>query len=134
MRRRDFVKLAGGAAAWPLTAHGQQREPLRRMGVLMGTAESDDEGQSGLAAFREQLGKLGWTEGRNIEINGRWAVADIESMERFAKDALAAKVVTRTIPVVFYVGVDPVGLVASLNRPGGNLTGVSSLNAAGVVT
>ena len=87
MRRRDFITLTGGAAlSWPLAARAQQSERVRRMGVLMYTAESDDEGQSGFAAFREELGKVGWTEGRNIKIDARWAAADIESMKRFAKE------------------------------------------------
>jgi putative tryptophan/tyrosine transport system substrate-binding protein len=146
MRRRKFIALIGAAAAaWPLTAHGQQREPLRRMGVLMGTAESDDEGHSGLAAFREQLGKLGWTEGRNVEIDGRWAVADIESMKRFAKELAGLQLdliltsstpatgvmlqQTRTIPIIFVLVADPVGsgYVASLPHPGGNVTGFTPI-------
>jgi putative ABC transport system substrate-binding protein len=87
MKRRDFITLIGGAAAaWPLAAPGQQGERVRRIGVLMYTAESDDEGQSGSAAFWEELGNLGWTEGQNIKIETRWAAADIESMKRFAKE------------------------------------------------
>jgi putative tryptophan/tyrosine transport system substrate-binding protein len=145
MRRRKFITLLGGAAAWPLAAHGQQGERVRRLGVLMYTAESDDEGQSGLAAFREELGKVGWTEGGNIQIDVRWAAADIESMKRFAKElaglqpdliltsstpaAGAMLHQTRTIPIVFVLVADPVGsgYVASLSRPGGNVTGFAPI-------
>jgi putative ABC transport system substrate-binding protein len=76
-RRRDFITLLGGAAAaWPLAAHAQQGERMRRIGVLMGYAESDLEAQAWVAAFREGLQKLGWAEGRNIRIDLRWAAAD----------------------------------------------------------
>jgi putative tryptophan/tyrosine transport system substrate-binding protein len=82
MRRREFTRLLGGATvAWSVAAHAQQTERVRRIGVLTQYAESDPEGQSSVAAFREELGKLGWIEGRNIEINIRWAAADLESMK-----------------------------------------------------
>jgi putative tryptophan/tyrosine transport system substrate-binding protein len=144
MRRRDFIKgIAGSAVAWPLAAHAQQPEQKRLIGVLMPYAESDsaDEAQSGFAAFREELGKVGWAEGRNIKIDARWAAADVESMKRFAKElvelqpdliltsstpAAGAMVQqTRTIPIIFVLVADPVGsgYVASLPRPGGNVTG-----------
>src|SRR5437868_9116378 len=88
MRRRDFIKVIGGAAAtWPLAADAQQAGGIRRIGVLMGFAESDHGAQSGVAVFREELRKLGWTEGRNIEIDIRWATA--ESMQAFAKELVA---------------------------------------------
>ena len=87
MKRRDFIALVGGAAAaWSLDAWAQQTEQMRKIGVLMGIAESDQEGQSSVAAFREELRKLGWMEGRNSEINIRWAAADVELMKRFAKE------------------------------------------------
>ena len=86
MRRRRFITLLGGAAAWPLAARAQQPDRVRRIGVLMAFAESDREAQSWVAAFREELRKLGWTEGRNSEIDTRWATADVESMQRFAKE------------------------------------------------
>jgi ABC-type uncharacterized transport system substrate-binding protein len=90
MKRRDFITLLGGAAAaWPLAARAQQSERLRRIGVLMAYAENDAEGQANVAAFRKELQKLGWTEGRNIRIDTRWATADFESIQQFAKDLVA---------------------------------------------
>src|SRR5262245_48129953 len=144
--RRKFITLLGGAAAgWPLAARGQQTERVRRIGVLMLSAESDQEGQSSVAAFREGLRNLGWMEGRNSEIDIRWAAADVELMKRFAKElvtlqpdliltsstaATAAMLQqTRTIPIVFVLVADPVGsgFVASLPRPGGNATGFTPI-------
>jgi putative ABC transport system substrate-binding protein len=87
MRRREFTSLLGGATvAWSAAAHAQQTERVRRIGVLTFSAESDQEGRSSVAAFREELRKLGWMEGRNCEINIRWAAADVELMKRFAKE------------------------------------------------
>src|SRR6516225_7788761 len=116
-RRREFITLLGGAAAaWPLAARAQP-DGMQRIGVLMAYAASDQEGQAWVAAFREGLQKLGWTEGRNIRIDPRWAADDAESMQRFAKEllALAPDLVltqntpttlammqqTRTIPIIF---------------------------------
>ena len=131
--------------AWSVAAHAQQAERLRRIGVLTFSAESDQEGQSSVAAFREELRKLGWMEGRNIEIDIRWAAADVELMKRFAKElvtlqpdliltsstpaAAAMLQQTRTIPIVFVIVADPVGsgFVASLPRPGGNATGFTPI-------
>ena len=146
MRRREFITLIGAAAAWPLAAHAQQPGGMRRIGVLMGYAESDREGQAFVAAFREGLQKLGWTEGRNIRIETRWAApADAESRQRFAKElvALQPDVIlaantpttaamlqqTRTIPIIFASVSDPVGsgFVASFPRPGGNITGFTNI-------
>ena len=141
--RRQFVALVGGAAAaWPVGARGQQPERMRRIGVLMSYPESNPEGQADVAAFRQGLQKLGWIDGRNIRIDTRWAVPDdLGSIERFAKELVAlrpdvilthntpttAAVLrqTRTIPVIFAIVNDPVGsgFVASLARPGGNVTG-----------
>jgi len=140
LRRRDFVALAGGAAAGgPLTARAQQ--PKRRIGVLMGYADNDPEGQVFVAAFQEGLQKLGWAEGRNIRIETHWAAADVKTMQRFAKELVALQPDliltqntpttaamlqhTRTIPIIFANVADPVGsgFVANFPRPGGNATG-----------
>ena len=145
MRRREFTRLLVGATvAWSVAGHAQQIERVRRIGVLTFLAESDQEGQSSVAAFREELRKLGWMEGRNSEIDIRWAAADVELMKRFAKElvtlqpdliltsstpATAAMLQqTRTIPIIFVLVADPVGsgFVASLPRPGGNATGFTS--------
>ena len=141
MRRREFITLLGGAAAWPFAARAQQPGEMRRIGVLMGYAESDSEGQAFAAAFREGLQKLGWTEGRNIRIDTRWATSDAALMQRFAKELIALQpdVIlshgtpttaallqqTRTIPIIFATVSDPVGsgFVASFPQPGGNVTG-----------
>jgi putative ABC transport system substrate-binding protein len=131
--------------AWPVAAYAQQTERVRRIGVLTFSAESDQEGQSSVAAFRDELRKLGWIEGRNCEIDVRWAAADLESMKRFAKELVALQPdliltsstpaaaamlqQTRTIPIVFVIVADPVGsgFVASLPRPGGNATGFTPI-------
>jgi putative ABC transport system substrate-binding protein len=149
MKRRDFITLLGGAAAaWPFAVHAQQPGGMRRIGVLMAFAESDREGQAWLAAFREGLQKLGWTEGRNIRIDTRWGALDADSRQRFAKElvalqpdlilsqvtptTLALLQQTRTIPIVFATVADPVGsgLVASFARPGGNVTGFTNLEGS----
>jgi ABC-type uncharacterized transport system substrate-binding protein len=143
MRRREFITLLGGAAAgWPLTAHAQQIDRVRRVGVLMAHTESDPEFQNYLNAFREGLQKRGWIEGRNIRIDTRWgALDDAEVRQRSAKELLALEPdiiltqntpptasmlqQTRTVPIVFVVVADPVGsgFVGSLSRPGANVTG-----------
>jgi putative tryptophan/tyrosine transport system substrate-binding protein len=143
MRRRDFIKvIAGSTAAWPLAAQAQQVDRRRRIGVLTYFAENDAYVQRCLAAFQKRLNEAGWQNGRNIEINTRWAKADVETMHRSAKELVAFQpdVIltistpptaamlqqTRTIPIIFVaVSADPVGsgFVASLNRPGGNVTG-----------
>ena len=141
MRRREFIAALGGAAAtWPFAASAQQPDRMRRIAVLMAMAETDREGKAFVAAFRDELSTLGWTEGRNIRIDTRWA-AEVESMPRYAKELIAAQpdIVlanntpttaavlqqTRTIPIIFAVVADPVGsgFVTSLPRPGGNVTG-----------
>src|SRR6266496_3719836 len=124
MRRREFIRLLGGATVvWPLAAHAQQPDRMRRIGVLMGYPESDSEAQAYIAAFREELQKLGWAEGRNIRIDYRWATPDdAESIQRFAKELVAlqpdlilsnntpttARLLqqTRTIPIIFALGAD----------------------------
>ncbi len=148
MRRREFFGVLGGAAAtWPFAARAEQQpDRLRRIGVLIGFAESDHGAQSGVAGFREELRKLGWMEGRNIEVDTRWATA--ESMQAFARElvalqpdfiltsstpATAAMVQqTRTIPIIFVMVSDPVGsgFVASLSRPGGNVTGFTAIEGS----
>ena len=146
MRRREFIGLFGGAvAAWPLAARAQQRERMRRIGVLMHLAVDDPEGQSRLAAFLQGLQEAGWAVGRNVTIDVRWAAADVESMKRFAKELVALQPdliftsstpataamlqATRTIPVIFVLVADPVGggFVVSLPRPGGNVTGFAPI-------
>src|SRR5262249_43081414 len=145
MRRRDFISLIGGAAAaWPLSARAQQPNGVRRIGVLLAYLESDHDGQSGVWAFRQELGKLGWVEGGNLHIDVRWATADVQLIERCAKELVAlqpdfiltsstpATAVmaqqTRTIPIIFAMVGDPVGsgFVESLSRPGRNLTGFTN--------
>jgi putative tryptophan/tyrosine transport system substrate-binding protein len=143
MRRRDFVALLGGAAAsLPLAARAQQGEGMRRIGVLMASAADDSENQARMAAFLQGLAQLGWTDGRNVRIDIRWATTNADDLRRHAAElaALAPDVLvaasgtatvapllqaTRTVPIVFVVVVDPVGagFVASLARPGGNATG-----------
>jgi putative tryptophan/tyrosine transport system substrate-binding protein len=142
LKRREFITLFGGAAAaWSGAAGAQQGERVRRIGVLMAYAESNLEGQANVAAFREGLQKLGWTEGRNIRIDTRWAAFDAKAMQRFATELVALQPdlilspntpttaallrQTRTIPIVFTNITDPVGsgFVASFPRPGGNVTG-----------
>ena len=148
MRRREFITLLSGAAlAWPLSARAQQQERMRRIGVLMGFAESDREGQALIAAFREGLQKLGWAEGRNIRIDYRWTALDKELMQQFAEELVALQPdliltqstpataallqQTRTIPIVFGLLADPIGsgFVASFPRPGGNVTGFVTMQA-----
>ena len=147
MKRREFITLLGGSAAWPLAARAQT-ERMRRIGVLMGYAEGDVEGQSYLAAFREGLQKLGWTDGRNIRIDYRWGALDAESLQRFAKELVALQPdlilaqgttttaalmqQTRTIPIVFALVADPIlsGFVVGVPRPGGNATGFIALEGS----
>src|SRR5262249_16623398 len=141
LKRRDFITLLGSAAAaWPLAARAQP-DRMRRIGLPMAFAESDPEGQTFAAAFREGLQKLGWTEGRNIRIDSPWAAGHAEAMQPLAKELVALQPdlilspttptpaallqQTRTIPIIFVNVADPIGsgFVASLSRPGGNITG-----------
>jgi putative ABC transport system substrate-binding protein len=142
MRRREFIALLGsGVAGWPLAAHAQQHERMRRIGLLQGLAESDPEAQARNVAFRQALEALGWTEARNIHIDYRFAGGDPARVEAYATElvsaapdlivghstpvAAALKQATRTIPIVLVAVNDPLGqgFVASLARPGGNITG-----------
>jgi putative tryptophan/tyrosine transport system substrate-binding protein len=141
MRRRAFITLLGGAAAWPLAARGQQAERMRRIGVLMSRAADDPQGQARLAAFQQALQQSGWSDGRNVRIDIRWHANDADQARRYAQElvALAPDIFlaeatgsvtalqhfTRTLPIVFAIVADPVGagFVESLARPGGNITG-----------
>jgi ABC-type uncharacterized transport system substrate-binding protein len=147
MRRREFITLLGGAAAtWPVAASGQQPDRMQRIGMLMGYAENDREGRAFVAAFREGLQKLGWTEGHNIRIDTRWAAdRDADARQRFAKELVALQPnlilahatpttaallqQTPTIPIIFVNVSDPVGsgFVENFPRPGGNVTGFTNI-------
>jgi putative ABC transport system substrate-binding protein len=144
MRRRQFVTLLGGAAAWPLAARAQQEQQVGRIGLLMGLAENDPEALPRISAFEQALEKSGWTRGRNLQIEYRWAGGSAERFRAFAKElvelrpdlivthttpaTVAAQQATRTIPIVFVQVSDPIvsGLVASLASPGGNVTGFAN--------
>jgi putative ABC transport system substrate-binding protein len=141
MKRREFITLVGGAAAWPLVARAQPGAPVRRIGVLHTSAADDPHGQARNTAFLQALAQSGWIEGRNVRIDIRWGAADAERIRRFAAEvvALAPDVIlatgsaivapllqaTRSVPVVFALVPDPVGagFVDSQARPGGNATG-----------
>ena len=143
MRRREFVTLLGGAVAWPLAAHAQQNERMRRIGVLMPFAKDNPEGRARTAAFLQELQKLGWTEGRNLQIEYR---GDTDDLRKAATELVtsspdvilgngtpavaALQQATRTVPIVFASVADPVsgGFVASLAKPGGNITGFTNVD------
>src|SRR5262245_4437896 len=152
MKRREFITLlGGGAAAWPLAAHAQRTDQVRRIGVLMNFPSTDPEGQALLAEFARHLAELGWTEGRNVRIDVRWGGSDVDLLRTFAKEliglqpdvllgtstpvtaALARE--TQTIPIVFTLVADPISsrFVASLSHPGGNITGFS-VNEASITS
>ena len=141
MRRREFISLLGSAAAWPIAAHAQQPERMRRIGVLLGLAETDPQGQTTLTTLLQALQQSGWIDGRNVRIDYRWGGFNAEDLRKHALElvALGPDVMvatggasmttlfqaTRTIPIVFANVPDPVGsgFVESLSRPGGNTTG-----------
>jgi putative ABC transport system substrate-binding protein len=140
VKRREFITLLGGVAAWPLAGQAQPGERIRRIGVLMYLPADDPEGQARLAALVQTLKQLGWSDGRNLQIDTRWATADdirrqAAELVALAPDALVAGTgtasvaplleATRTLPIVFVTVIDPVGagFVASLAQPGGNATG-----------
>jgi putative tryptophan/tyrosine transport system substrate-binding protein len=142
IRRREFTTLIGSAAAaWPLAARAQQGERMHRVGVLQNLAADDPEGHARIAVFVEGLRQLGWTDGRNLRIDIRWAVGDSELNRKYAAELVALapdailavtslavealRRVTRTVPIIFVQVADPVGagFVEDLARPGGNITG-----------
>ena len=142
MRRREFIILVGGAAAWPMVARAQQNERVRRIGVLVASSADDAEFQARVAAFNEGLAQLGWIDGRNVRVDTRWATTNADELRKHAAELAAPTPdvlvgasgtttvaallqATRTVPIVFAIVVDPVGagFVASLARPGGNATG-----------
>jgi putative ABC transport system substrate-binding protein len=148
MNRRAFITLLGGAAAWPLAARAQQGDRVRRIGVLMPGDETDPVAKTWVPAFTQALAGLGWTNGRNVRIDLRWAGDDINRIRALAQElvslqpdimltigATATAPVqreTRTIPIVFASVSDPVatGIVARLDRPGGNITGFAASEAS----
>jgi putative ABC transport system substrate-binding protein len=144
MKRRDFITLVGSAAAWPLAARAQQGDRVRRIGVLMNTVADDPESPVNLAAFLQSLQESGW--GRNVRIDYRWGGVDVDRVRSYATElvALAPDIIlavggtiaealqqaTRTVPIVFVSTTDPVGrgLVDSLARPSGNVTGFTGFD------
>src|SRR5262249_11676359 len=142
-RRRTFVTLLGGAAAWPLAARAQHGERMRRIGVLNSSAENDSQAQSFVGAFREGLEKLGWNNGRNVTIDIRWSAGDAERLRANAVELAGLKPdvifgvggAAQKITIVFAQVSDPVGggFVPSLTRPGGNITGFALYEYAIVV-
>jgi len=144
MRRREFIMLLGGAAAWPLVAHAQQSAKTRRIGVLMSVAPDDPEGQANIAAFLQGLAQSGWNVGQNVRVDTRWAAGNAEYGRKYATelasltpDAVLASggsvlppliQATHSVPIVFTIVADPVagGFVDSLARPGGNVTGFTN--------
>ena len=147
LRRRDFIAVSTGAAAWPLVGHAQQPERMRRVGVLLGFPEKDSFTHAIISTFAQALGRFGWVEGKNIGIDYRFAAGDPALFTTYAAALVgeAPDVIlvtttpaisvlrgqTGTIPIVFVFMPDPVGMgfVQSLARPGGNITGFSSYDA-----
>jgi putative tryptophan/tyrosine transport system substrate-binding protein len=141
MKRRAFITLLGGAATWPLAARAQQSSGMRRIGVLLPVAADDPDAQANIAAFLQVLQQLGWSDGRNVRIDTRWAAGNADNIRKYAAElaALAPDVIftsgtatlapllqaARTVPIVFGSVADPVGagFIKSLARPGGNATG-----------
>jgi len=141
--RREFITLLGGAATWPLAGRAQQGDRMRRIGVLMPTDADNPDNQARLAAFLQGLQQFGWAVGRNLRVDLRWAAGEVERNRQYAAELLALapdvilaaasgvavlKQATRTVPIVFTIVADPVGLgfVDNLARPGGNITGFLS--------
>src|SRR5215467_2403709 len=148
MRRREFISLLGGAAAWPLVARAQQPARLPQVAILRAEVAGDPEGSRNSAALIQGLQALGWTPGRNLRIEQRWAGGSVDAMKALARElvALEPNVIvvistpitravmqeTHTIPIIFVQNFDPVdsGLVKSLVAPGGNVTGFTSYEPA----
>jgi putative ABC transport system substrate-binding protein len=144
LKRRDFITLLGGVAAWPIAARGQQRERMRSVGMLLPAEADDKEFQARVGAFLQELSQSGWAIGRNLRIDMHWAGPNAADVRRHAAElaALAPDVIlahgsgpvgtlleaTRRLPIVFAISSDPVaaGLVENLARPGGNVTGFMS--------
>jgi putative ABC transport system substrate-binding protein len=141
MKRREFISLLGGAATWPLAAHAQQPDRMRRIGVLLNVAADDPEAPARVGAFSQGLAELGWTIGRNVRIDYRWYAGNADAARKYAAESVAltpdvilasgtlgvtaVQQLTRPVPIVFTLVADPVGagVVNSLARPGGNATG-----------
>jgi putative ABC transport system substrate-binding protein len=148
VKRRTFIAGLGSAAVWPLAAHAQQAERMRRIGVLSGLDENDPEGKLRYSAFTQALADLGWIDGRNVRLDIRWAGADINRTRALARElvglqpdiilasstptTIALRQETRTIPIVFADVADPVAsaIVAQLDRPSGNVTGFAAWEAS----
>ena len=150
MKRREFITLVGGAAAWPVAARAQQPR-VRRVGMLLYYSETDPEGKDRIVDFEKELQGLGWTIGRELQFERRWAAADTNCLRRYAAELVSLKPdvilaqttwaaaplqqLTETLPIVFVGATDPVGagLVSSMSRPGGNATGftLSEYGASG---
>jgi putative ABC transport system substrate-binding protein len=148
VHRREFITLLGGAVAWPVTARAQQGNPVRRIGVLMGGDENEPEVKLRLSTSTQALADLGWTDGRNVRTDRRWAGGDTNRMQALVQELvglqpdiilatstpviIALQRETRTIPIVFANVADPVasGIVARLDRPSGNITGFGILEAS----
>jgi putative ABC transport system substrate-binding protein len=148
VKRREFITLVGAATTWPVVAQAQQGERVRRVGVLMGLAESDLEAQSWISTTRHRLGELGWSEGHNIRIDDRWTAGDSSRLRSYATELVqqksdvivcegtpvtaALQQATRSIPIVFVNANNPIGsgFVASMAQPGGNITGFVSFEPA----
>lgn len=147
MRRRTFIAGLASAAAWPLASIAQHSDHEKRIGALIAYSENDSKGQAFLSGFTQRLEQLGWTKGRNLKMEVRWAAGDVDQMRTFAKELVdlqpdvilahttpvtaSLQLETRTIPIVFVTVSDPVGsgFVASLSRPTGNLTGFINQDA-----
>ena len=146
IRRREFITLLGGATtAWPLAARAQQGDRVRRIGVLMARDETEPVAKTMLSAFTQALASLGWADGRNVQMELRWTGDDNNQIRALAQElvglqpdiiltgttppAVALQRETRTIPIVFVNGADPLRLVPRLNQPGGNITGFANYEA-----